>query len=70
MLALAGVTEDVCKRLDVKPPLYRRRMDFYLNDAAFDCSHANEVLDWQPVVDLEEGFGRTLASYREVGWIQ
>ena len=54
----------------VNPAIYRRRMDFYLNDAEFDCSRANEVLDWQPAVDLEEGFGRTLASYREVGWVQ
>ena len=27
-------------------------------------------LGWQPAVDLEEGFGRTLESYREVGWVQ
>ena len=70
MLALAGMTEDLCKRLDLKPPIYRRRMDFYLNDAAFDCSRAKLVLGWQPAVDLEEGFGRTLESYREVGWVQ
>jgi len=69
MLALAAVTEDVCNLLGVKPPIYRRRMDFYLNDTAFDCSRARNVLGWKPAVDLEEGFGRTLESYRQEGWI-
>lgn len=69
MLALAAVTEDVCGRLGVKPPIYRRRMDFYLNDAAFDCSRARRVLEWTPTVDLMEGFHRTLDSYRKEGRI-
>lgn len=69
MLALAAATEDVCNFLGVKPPIYRRRMDFYLTDAAFDCSRASKVLGWKPSVDLDEGFRRTLASYRQEGWI-
>lgn len=69
MLALAAVTEDACNLVGIKPPIYRRRMDFYRNDTAFDCSRARNVLGWKPAVDLEEGFGRTLASYRQEGWI-
>jgi nucleoside-diphosphate-sugar epimerase len=67
MRLLAAVTEDACKLAGVNPPIYRRRMDFYVNDAAFDCSHAQRVLAWQPSVDLEEGFARTLESYRQSG---
>lgn len=62
MLALAGVVEDVCARLKVRPPIYRRRMDFYLNDAAFDSSRAQAALEWRPEVDLDEGVSLTLAS--------
>jgi nucleoside-diphosphate-sugar epimerase len=69
MVALAGLTEDVCKQLGIKPPIYRRRMDFFRNDAAFDCSRARRVLGWNPVVDLEKGFRRTLESYRQSGRI-
>lgn len=69
MMALAAVTEDTGKFLGIKPPIYRRRMDFYRNDAEFDCSRARRVLGWKPAVDLEEGFRRTLESYRESGWI-
>ena len=66
---LAAATEDVCNLAGVDPPIYRRRMDFYVNDAAFDCSRAKRVLAWQPAVDLEEGFARTLESYRETGQV-
>lgn len=60
MLALAAATEDVCNRLGIRPPLYRRRMDFYTNDAAYDCSRARSVLGWEPKVSLREGLARTL----------
>lgn len=62
MLALAAIVEDVCAKLKVSPPIYRRRMDFYLNDAAFDSKRAQQVLDWRPMVDLPEGVAATLAS--------
>jgi nucleoside-diphosphate-sugar epimerase len=60
MLGLAAVTEDVCRWLKINPPLYRRRMDFYTNDAAFDCSRARSVLGWTPKVGLKEGLASTL----------
>lgn len=64
MRALAAVVEDVCVRLKIEPPLYRRRMDFYTNDAAFDISRARRVLGWEPKVTLQEGLARTLRSYQ------
>ena len=64
MLALAAVIEDTCKALNIDPPIYRRRMDFYLNDAAFDSRRAQAVLGWQPKVDLAEGFAATLSALR------
>jgi nucleoside-diphosphate-sugar epimerase len=69
MLVLAGAIEDACRLIGVKPPIYRRRMDFYRNDAEFDTSRARRVLGWQPKVDIDEGFRRTLDSYREAGRI-
>ncbi len=62
MLALAAVTEDVCGIFGVKPPLYRRRMDFYTNDAAFDSSRARKVLGWEPKVSLRDGLALTMSS--------
>jgi nucleoside-diphosphate-sugar epimerase len=60
----AAVVEDACKMINIDPPIYRRRMDFYLNDAAFDCSHARQVLGWRAATDLDTGFKATLASMR------
>jgi nucleoside-diphosphate-sugar epimerase len=65
MLALAALVEDACKVFKVNPPIYRRRMDFYLNDAAFDSKQAQAVLGWQPKVDLAEGFAATLRASRQ-----
>ncbi|MET0985162.1 MAG: NAD(P)-dependent oxidoreductase, partial [Steroidobacteraceae bacterium] len=59
ILLLAAVVEDACKLVGVAPPIYRRRMDFYRTDAAFDCTRAQEALGWVPRVDLREGFRRT-----------
>lgn len=65
MLALAAMVEDTCKALKIDPPIYRRRMDFYLNDAAFDSKQAQTLLGWQPKVDLAEGSAATLRALRQ-----
>jgi nucleoside-diphosphate-sugar epimerase len=62
MLALAAMTEDVCGLFGVKPPLYRRRMDFYISDAAFDSSRARKVLGWEPKVSLRDGLALTMRA--------
>lgn len=69
MLAASAVVEDVCRVLKVDPPIYRRRMDFFWSDSAFDTSRARRVLGWEPRVDLQEGVRRTMAAYREAGEI-
>jgi dihydroflavonol-4-reductase len=59
MLWLAAMIEDVCAKLKIKPPIYRRRMDFYLNDAVFSSERARSVLGWRPAVSLTEGLAAT-----------
>lgn len=59
MLLLAALVEDFCKLIRVKPPIYRRRMDFYRSDAAFDCTRARRLIGWRPRVTLREGLRRT-----------
>jgi len=67
MLVLAAVVEDVCGRLGIQPPIYRRRMDFYLQDVAFDCSRAKAVLRWEPKAVLREGLCATLEAAKRAG---
>ncbi|MET0986270.1 MAG: NAD(P)-dependent oxidoreductase [Steroidobacteraceae bacterium] len=59
MLLLAALVEDFCKLIRINPPIYRRRMDFYRSDAAFDCSRARRLMGWQPRVSLRDGLRRT-----------
>jgi nucleoside-diphosphate-sugar epimerase len=67
---LAGaVCEAVCVPLHVEPPIYRRRVDFYTKSRAFDITRARQELGYQPRVGLREGIGRTLAWYRDHGWL-
>lgn len=69
MLAAAAVVEDVCTAVKVTPPIYRRRMDFFHSDSAFDTSRARRVLGWEPKVHLNEGVVRTLEAYRKAGLV-
>jgi nucleoside-diphosphate-sugar epimerase len=64
MLILAAIVEDGCKLIGVSPPLYRRRMDFYRSDAAFDCARAQRLMGWSPQVNLREGLRQTLEAIR------
>jgi dihydroflavonol-4-reductase len=67
MLATAAAVEDVCQALKLDPPIYRRRMDFFTSDSAFDTSRARRVLAWSPKVELEDGVRRTYEAYRAAG---
>jgi dihydroflavonol-4-reductase len=67
---LAGAAcEAACAPFGIEPPLYRRRVDFFTKSRAFDISRARRELGFQPAVGLGEGIRRTLAWYREQGWL-
>jgi dihydroflavonol-4-reductase len=61
--------EAVCAPLGIEPPLYRRRVDFFTKSRAFDIRRARAELGFQPAVDLRTGVRRTLAWYRDAGWL-
>jgi nucleoside-diphosphate-sugar epimerase len=67
---LAGATcEALCAPFGIEPPIYRRRVDFYTKSRAFDITRARTEIGYAPAIGLDEGIGRTLAWYREHGWI-
>jgi nucleoside-diphosphate-sugar epimerase len=61
--------EVICKPFGLEPPLYRRRIDFFKKNRAFDISKAKKELGFQPKVSLEEGIHRTACWYRENGYL-
>jgi len=63
------LVEAICVPLGIEPPLYRRRVDFFTKSRAFDISRARTELGFAPKVGLGDGIQRTLAWYREHGWL-
>jgi nucleoside-diphosphate-sugar epimerase len=63
----ARVCEAVCLPLGVQPPLHRRRLTFFKHNRAFTTKKAQRVLGYRASVDLDEGFRRTVAWYRQSG---
>ena len=59
--------EIICKPFRIKPPIFRRRVDFFVKNRAFDISKAKKVLGYQPKYSLEEGLKKTADWYKEKG---
>lgn len=63
------VCDTVCRAINVDPPLYPRRVEFFELDRAFTTAKAERLLGYQPRVDLRDGLSRTATWYREQGLI-
>lgn len=61
--------EIVCKPFGISPPIYRRRVDFFVKDRAFDISKAKRILDYSPKVMLDEGLKLTADWYLKNRWL-
>jgi nucleoside-diphosphate-sugar epimerase len=65
---LAGLLcEMACHPFGIEPPIYRRRVDFFIKDRAFDISKARRLLGYEPQVDLDTGLRRTAEWYLAQG---
>jgi nucleoside-diphosphate-sugar epimerase len=64
-----AMCEAVCVPLGIEPPIYRRRVDFFTKSRAFDITRARTEIGYAPRVGLRMGIRRTLAWYREHGWL-
>lgn len=69
LYALAVVCEGLCKLLNISPPLFRRRVDWFRQVRAFDISKAKRELGYESKVPLLEGLKRTGKWYQENGYI-
>jgi nucleoside-diphosphate-sugar epimerase len=64
---LAIAMEFTFKPLRIEPPLFRRRVDFFTKNRAFDISKAKRILGYRPGVDIEEGVRLTVDWYKREG---
>ncbi len=68
-VAAGAVCEAVCVPLGIRPPLYRRRVDFFTHHRAFTSAKATRLLGYQARVDLTEGLRRTAEWYAREGYL-
>jgi len=47
--------EGICKPFGIEPPLFRRRVDFFIKNRGFDISKAKKELGYKPKVGFSEG---------------
>jgi nucleoside-diphosphate-sugar epimerase len=60
----AIIAERTFRPLGIEPPLYTRRLDFFVKTRAFDISKARKILGYSPKIDLRTGLTRTIEWYR------
>jgi nucleoside-diphosphate-sugar epimerase len=65
----AVACDTVCRYLDIEPPIYPRRVEFFYKDRAFSIEKAKKILGYVPKVGLREGLASTAAWYKEKGLI-
>ena len=65
---LAGAAcEYLCRPFRINPPLYRRRVDFFIKDRAFSIDKAKRVLGYRPKTALRDGLLKTAEWYKAQG---
>jgi nucleoside-diphosphate-sugar epimerase len=67
VFASAFLCEFICKPFGINPPLFRRRVDFFRKNRAFDISKAQTALGFEPKTDLKTGIALTAEWYRSSG---
>ncbi len=70
VIGAARLCEIICKPFGIEPPLYVRRVEFFVKSRGFDTDKARQEIGYAPTVDLEEGLGRTAKWYRANGLLE
>jgi len=64
-----ALCELLCRPLGIEPPIFRRRVDFFIKDRAFDISKARTMLGYERKVPLDTGLKITAEWYKAQGWL-
>ena len=70
LLFLAFLMEKTCQPFGIKPPIYRRRMDFFRKNFAYSQEKAKNVLGFRPKVSFREGISSTADWYLGMNLLQ
>jgi nucleoside-diphosphate-sugar epimerase len=59
-----------CKPFRIQPPLFRRRVDFFVNNREFSIAKAQRDLGYRPAQPFEAEVAEVVAWYGEHGWLK
>jgi len=65
-----AICEVLFRPFPINPPIYRRRVDFFIKDRAFEISKAKELLGFKPKIDIKTGLKRTAEWYQSQGLLE
>lgn len=65
----AFTLENLYRPFGKKPPLSRRRLEFFTRNQQFNISRARRELSFEPEYGLPEGINITVNWYRKEGWL-
>jgi nucleoside-diphosphate-sugar epimerase len=66
---LSAAIEQVFKGLRITPPVFRRRLSWFITNRQFSIDRASEELGYRPRVTLSEGLARSAEWYRRHGYL-
>lgn len=61
--------EIVCYPFRINPPIFRRRVDIFRKNRAFDISKARNELGYRPQTSIEDGIDKTAEWYKKEGYL-
>lgn len=67
---LAHLCEIVCRPMKIDPPIYRRRIDFFINNRNYRIDKAKRLLGYAPAIGVRKGIARTAHWYQQQGLLQ
>ncbi|MEZ5836993.1 MAG: NAD-dependent epimerase/dehydratase family protein [Geminicoccaceae bacterium] len=66
---LGHLCEIICRPFGINPPIYRRRVDFFINNRRYDIGKARNELGYVPKIGMRDGLEQTAAWYRARGML-
>ena len=65
----SSAIERVFKAAGISPPVFRRRLSWFITNRQFRIDRARDELGYRPRITLREGLARTAAWYRAEGYL-
>ncbi|MCC6953021.1 MAG: NAD-dependent epimerase/dehydratase family protein [Deltaproteobacteria bacterium] len=67
---LGSIVESICRPFGIEPPIFRRRVDFFVKNRAFKTDKVKRDFGFRSRYSFEQEAARIFAAYREAGLLR